>query len=329
MVEGLTLRILIVGGTRYLGRGIVERLVERGDDVTILNRGRTGFPPQESVTCVTGDITEPQSVVEALKGPGGKATTFDACVHMIAMDGVRAERVIEAVWGLVGHYVQCGSTGVFMPLQRCPADETEPVDPPPPELGGFGAKADSDAVARELCERYDLPLTILRPTNIMGPGDVPIDLWGGRDPRLFQGMLDGETVLIPNRGEGLLQPGDVRDLADAFVLALDQPEKATPTGAEYNISSPYAITHNYYAELLADALDVEPPVEHVAEEELLDRYEGTDRISARGIRFFAEHMCFTIEKACRELGYDPRYTAEASVEDTVRWMFDEGIIARG
>lgn len=319
------MKVLIIGGTRYLGREIMMRLSERGDDVTVLNRGRTECALPDNVHCLTADIMDPELLVEALEGPDGRARTFDTCVHMIAMDGARAERVIEAVWGLIGHYVQCGSTGIFMPLRRCPADEAEPVEPPPPEMGGFGAKAESDAAARELCEQYELPLTILRPTNVMGPGDVPIDMFGGRDEEFFQAVLDGGPITIPNLGEGLLQPGDVRDLADAFVLAIDRPEKA----GEYNISSPYAITHNYYAELLADALGVEPKVEHVPVDDLIAEYGNYDRFSVRGIRFFAEHMCFTIEKARRELGYDPKYTAEDSVEQTVRWMLDNGVISRG
>ncbi|NLO06660.1 MAG: NAD-dependent epimerase/dehydratase family protein [candidate division WS1 bacterium] len=318
------MKVLIIGGTRYLGREIMMRLAERGDEVTLLNRGRTECALPDNVDCLTADIMDPDLLVEALEGDDGRVRTFDTCVHMIAMDGARAERVIEAVWGLIGHYVQCGSTGVFMPLQRCPADESEPVAPPPPDMGGFGSKAESDQVARELCAQYDLPLTILRPTNIMGPGDVPIDLLGGRDAEFFQGILDGEPIIIPNHGDGLLQPGDVRDLADAFVLAVDQPDKA----GEYNISSPYAITHNYYAQLLADAMDVEAQGRHVPVDEIIEEYAGTDRFSVRGIRFFAEHMCFTIEKARRELGYEPQYTAEASVEQTVRWMFDNNVIMR-
>jgi nucleoside-diphosphate-sugar epimerase len=166
------MRVLIIGGTRYLGREIMLRLSERGDEVTVLNRGRTECALPENVNCVTADITDPQTIVQALEGPDGVAQEFDACIHMIAMDGARAAQVIDSVWGLVDHYIQCGSTGVFMPLQRCPADETEPVDPPEPEWGGFGSKADADQVARDLCEEYDLPLTILRPTNVLGPGDV-------------------------------------------------------------------------------------------------------------------------------------------------------------
>jgi nucleoside-diphosphate-sugar epimerase len=311
--------VLIIGGTRYLGREIMLRLAERGDSVTVLNRGRTECALPDNVECATADITEPQTIVQALEGE-----TFDTCVHMIAMDGPRAERVIDAVWGIVDHYVQCGSTGVFMPLQRCPADETEAVDPPPAEMGGFGSKAEADRVARELCEQYDLPLTILRPTAIVGPGDVPLDYWGGRDPRLFQTILDGNPIVLPERGEGLIQFGDVRDLADAFVLAIDRPGAA----GEYNISSPYAITHNYYAQLLAAAMDVPLRVEHMPAEEIIARHEAEGLTSKRGMRFFAEHMCFTIEKARTELGYDPQYTAEDSVEQTVRWMFDNNVVVR-
>jgi nucleoside-diphosphate-sugar epimerase len=314
------MKVLIIGGTRYLGREIMLRLADRGDEVTVLNRGRTQCELPDNVECATADITEPQTIVQALEGE-----RFDTCVHMIAMNGERARTVIESVWGIVEHYVQCGSTGVFMPLKYVPGDEDHPVDPPADEWGGFNGKAASDRVARELCAQYDLPLTILRPTAIIGPGDVPLDYWGGRDPRLFQTIVDGNPIVLPERGEGLVQFGDVRDLADAFVLAVDQPDRS----GEYNISSRYAITHNYYAELLAEAMDVPLQVEHMPAEEIIERNEAEGLVSKRGMRFFAEHMCFTIEKVCKELGYDPRYTAEDSVEQSVRWMFDNNVIVRG
>ncbi len=312
------MNVLIVGGTRFLGLEITKLLAERGDSVTLVNRGRTECELPDNVECLTADIDQERSLVDAL---GGR--TFDAAVHMIAMNGARAARVIDAIFGLVDHYVQCGSTGIFMPLRHVPADETEPVDPPPDEWGGFNAKAESDAVARERCAEYDLPLTILRPTAIIGPGDVPLDIWGGRDPALFQAMLDGEPVLIPERGTGLIQFVDVRDMARSFVLALDQRR----TG-EYNITSPYAITHNYYVELLSREMDVVPPVEHVPAQQLIEEYGDTEHLNVRGLRFFVEHMCFTIEKARRELGYEPEFTAEQSVADSVAWMFDQGIIER-
>jgi len=313
------MRVLIIGGSRFLGREITLRLVARGDEVTLVNRGRTERPLPDGLERLVADIDEDGALRAAIDG-----RTFDAAVHMIAMNGRRAAAVIDVVHDRIGHYVQCGSTGVFMPLKYVPADEGHPVDPPPDEWGGFNGKAASDEAARERCGEHGLPLTILRPTAVIGPGDRLLDYWGGRDPRLLQRILDGEPIILPEGGEGLVQFGDVRDLADAFVLALDRPEKA----GEYNISSRYAITHNYLADLLCDALGVPAAVEHMPAEDIIERYEDDGLVSKRGMRFFAAHMCFTVEKARRELDYEPQFTAGQSVREGVRWMLDEGIIAQ-
>lgn len=313
------MRVLIIGGSRFLGREITLRLVARGDEVTLVNRGRTAAELPEGIERLTVDIDEEGALRAATEG-----RTFDAALHMIAMNGRRAEVVIDAISDRVAHYVQCGSTGVFMPLRYVPADEEHPVNPPPDEWGGFNGKAASDRAARERCAAHGLPLTILRPTAVIGPGDKLLDYWGGRDPRLLQRVLDGEPIILPERGEGLVQFGDVRDLAEAFVLAIGRPEKA----GEYNISSRYAITHNYFAELLSDALGVPLRVEHMPAEEIIARYEETGMVTTRGIRFYAAHMCFTIDRARRELGYEPEFTAEQSVPATVAWMFDQGLIRR-
>jgi len=313
------MKVLIIGGSRFLGREITLRLVARGDEVTLVNRGRTEAELPEGVERLIADIDLEGALRAATEG-----RSFDAALHMIAMNGRRAEVVIDAIGDRVGQYVQCGSTGVFMPLRYVPADEEHPVDPPPDEWGGFNGKAASDRAARERCAAHGLPLTILRPTAIIGPGDELLDYWGGRDPRLLQRVLDGEPIILPERGEGLVQFGDVRDLAEAFVLTIGRPERA----GEYTISSRYAITHNYLAELLFDALGITPSVAHLPAEEIIARYEETGMVSKRGMRFYAAHMCFTIDKARRELGYEPAFTAEQSVPDTVGWMLDHGLIGR-
>jgi nucleoside-diphosphate-sugar epimerase len=109
------MRVLMIGGTRYLGRAITERLAARGDEVTVANRGQTACDLPAGVERVTADITEPGSLERALEG-----RTFDAAVHMIAMDAERARAVIEALRERVGHSVHCGSTGVYMPLSYVP-----------------------------------------------------------------------------------------------------------------------------------------------------------------------------------------------------------------
>ena len=85
---------------------------------------------------------------------------------------------------------------------------------------------------------------------------------------------------------------------------------------------------NYYAELLAKAMDMPLKVEYMPTEEIIERYEPEGLTSKRGVRIFVEHMCFTMDKVCSELGYDPQYTAEDAVAASVQWMFDNDVIVR-
>ncbi len=309
------MRVMVIGGTRYLGRAIVQRLAARGDEVTVANRGQTAGDLPLGVAQITCDIDQPGSLTAALEG-----LDFDAVVHMIAMNGTRARTVLEDLRGHIAHYVQCGSTGVYMPLQVVPADEDHPIDPPSDKRGGFNGKAAAYQQAAELCAEWDLPMTSVNPTCIIGAGAVPIDLWGARDPKFFQRMADGKRITIPNDGRGLVQLGNVQDIADCFVLALDRPDKP----GIYNASANYAITHNHYVELLGEALGVTPKVRHMPVAKIIKRWP--DKANVRGIRFFAEHMCFTMRKAERELGYEAKFTPEMSVDENVRWMLDEGIV---
>jgi len=311
------MRVLVVGGTRYLGRAVVERLAARGDEVTVANRGRTAWELPTGVARIICDITEPGSLLDAIEG-----NVFDAAVHMVAMDAGRARSVIEDLTGRIAHYVHCGSVGIYLPLSYVPGDEEHPVDPRDDEHGGFNGKCAAAHETEALCAERELPLTIVNPTCVIGPGAVPIDIWGSRDPKLFQRILDGKRITVVNDGRGLVHLGDVRDIADCFVLALDQPAK---TGV-YNAGSRYGITHDYYVQVLADAMGVEAKVRHMPTEKIIKRWKN--KVNVRGIRIFEEHMCFTMGKAERELGYAPKMTPEMSIEENVKWLFDEGIIAR-
>ena len=138
------MKVLVIGGTRHLGLAIVNRLAARGDQVTVANRGRTPSELPQGVQRVEANLSEPGSLATALEG-----RTFDAAVHMIAYSSDRAREALAALRGKIGHYVQCGSTGVYAPLSYVPGDEEHPTDPPP-EFGGFRGKADADEEALQL-----------------------------------------------------------------------------------------------------------------------------------------------------------------------------------
>jgi len=312
------MKVLVIGGSSHVGPYLVSRLAEGGYEVVVANRGRTPVQFPGSVERVVADINQPGSLAGAIAG-----RTFDAVIHMIPSGVANTRTVLEVVHGLTGRYLQCGSTGVFAPLPHVPGDETCPQNPPA-KFGGFDGKVIADQTAAELCSEWNLPLVVLRPTNIIGPGNIPIDIWGARSPQFFQRIIDGQIISIPNDGRTLLQPVHADDMARSFVLALEHPEVA----GDFNISCSYAITLNRYVELLGEALGREPVVEHVPQDELIRLYGDSDKLNVAGLLFLCEHMCFDLTKARQLLGYQAQHEPESSVPETVQWMFDRGDIQR-
>lgn len=312
------MKVLIIGGTAFSGRSQARFLHERGDEVVVANRGRTAHDLPDGIERWKIDINQPETLRQAL---GDR--TFDAAVHMIPMGVEPTATILEILRGHIGRYLHCGSTGVYAPLRLCPADENHPTDPPE-ELGGFRSKLGSDETAARLCTEWGLSYAILRPTNIMGPGDVPIDIWGARNPKFFQRVLDGKVISIPDHGQTLLQPVHKDDLARGFVGALDHPEA---TGA-FNITSEYAVTLDHYVQTVGTILGKEPVVEHVSSDELMRLYPDPAKLNPAGLRFLRLNMCFSIDKARCQLGYVPQWTPEDALEHNIEWLAAEGLISR-
>jgi nucleoside-diphosphate-sugar epimerase len=111
----------------------------------------------------------------------------------------------------------------------------------------------------------------------------------------------------------LLQPIHIDDLAVSFRLALEHP---VSIGEIYNITLDHAVTLNRYIELNAEALGKKAHINYVPLEEMCKKYAG--EINDTWLRFFATHMCFTNEKARRELGFVPTHTPEEAIIETAR-----------
>jgi 2'-hydroxyisoflavone reductase len=200
-------RILVLGGTRFAGRAIVEAALGRGDAVTMFNRGITNHGLFPGVETVIGDRTE-----DLL--PLGRRE-FDAVVDVACYDPATARVSAEALKGRVGRYVFVSTVSVYAsqatteaqredaPLAELKPDVADPLE-------NYGAnKALCEAVIREA---YGERALIGRPGLISGPHD-PTD----RFPYWPRRIARGGRVLAPGDAGDLTQVIDVRDLA-AFLL---------------------------------------------------------------------------------------------------------------
>lgn len=227
------MKLLVLGGTRFLGRHVVETALARGDDVTIFTRGRQPVP-WTSVAARTGE-RDPRIA------PGLSALAAGRWDAVIDCSGY-VPRIVEASARLlaprVGRYIFVSSLSVYAKTDRPNMDEATPVavlDDPHTEqvLEHFGGlKAACEAVVDRL---LGARATQVRPGLIVGPHDGS-DRFGYWVARFVHPHLLGERpprAVVPAPPERPLQFVDARDLA-AWMLDL----AARDVGGTFNACSP-------------------------------------------------------------------------------------------
>ena len=206
------LRILILGGTNFIGPHQVRAAVERGHEVTLFNRGITNpdlFPELETL------IGDREGDLGALAG-----REWDVVIDNPANIPRWVRLSAEALRGSVGKYVFVSSTGVYVPYLTTDIHEDAPTDtiedPETEVVDGrtFGAlKALAEEEARKVFPDSHL---VVRPTYIIGPGD-PTDRYTYWPVRL----AGGGEVLAPGNPEDPMQHVDVRDLGAFMIKAVE------------------------------------------------------------------------------------------------------------
>ena len=308
--------VLIIGGNRFLGRTIAEAFIGDGSfNVYELNRGTR--PPNAGITAqIKCDKDDRAEFEKALK-----SRTWDIVIDTI-LKAPDLEFVIETLGTRAGHFIHTGSIGVYGDARRIPAPEWLPIsEGDNVEDIVFNDKIAQDQVLMRAVHEKRFPATILRMSNVYGPGDIPLDGWGGRNPVFFQMLQGGKTIPLPENGRALLQPGHVKDLGRAFLLAA---KKMASVGQVYNIGGDWSLMLRDYVRLLAKTLNAAAPnLEYVSQEELVKRFP---KLSVYGLRFVCQHMCSDITMAERDLGWKPEIPLEAGLRENVKWMFEKGIL---
>jgi len=309
-------RILIFGATGEIGSRIARGCVDAGHKVTGVTRGQNSRHRVDlsGVELLIGDKGQEDCFTDLLAG-----REFDVVIDSLPRTE-HVELAFRHLAGRIEHYFMCSSTGTFVPLRHIPANEEHPWREKT-EVNFFG-QSERDAYALELWEKHGFPVTIFRPTMIIGPGRIPLELWGGRNPLYFRMMMENRPVEIVGCGNVLLQGGYNDDLASAFVLGASAESEIA--GEIFIISCKQSVTLDHYFAVAKDILHSTSPVEYVSVEEILHR--RPDDVTYKNSRFLCEHMCFDITKAERVLGYAPQYGIEQGLENALAWCLDAKMI---
>jgi 2'-hydroxyisoflavone reductase len=242
------MRLLILGGTWFLGRTLATDALSHGWDVTAFSRGQSGSPPP-GVTHVRGDRTSEEDLKRlAADGP------WDAAIDTSAFEPADVTRVLHALGEQAGRYVLISTVSAYRDWPNAPVSESSPLWPSrsdyseaSPELAEM-SEAHRYGTLKAGCEAAAIDGSvdhmIVRPGVILGPGE-----YVGRGLRLLERAARGGRWLLPAPPEQPIQPIDVRDVS---TFLLDGIEKHL-SGA-FNLVAP--VGHATYSQLVDSCLEL-------------------------------------------------------------------------
>ena len=239
-------RALVIGGTLFIGRTLVERLLERGDEVTILHR-REGTPWGDRAKEILCDRNDSDAVVDALAG-----TTFEV-VYDNVYDwerGTPAEPVVAAArtaaeGGTLRRYVFTSTVAAYG--EGLAFREDDDLAPPDHPLPYTREKAETERALFRLREEKGVSVSTVRPPFIYGPGN-PFE----REAFFWDRIVAGRPVIVPDDGTRPMQWVHVDDVARTLMRAA---ERDVADGRAYNLGEYPPMTQLEYLEALARAAD--------------------------------------------------------------------------
>jgi nucleoside-diphosphate-sugar epimerase len=241
------MRALVIGGTQFMGRETVRRLVERGHDVSVLHR-RDGHDLGADVGNLQADRGD-LDAVERLLGRHAFEAVFDFVYDFEkGTPAAQVEHAARACTDTLQRYVFISSVAAY----GGGIDLTEdaplvPEDHPEPYAQH---KAASERALFRLHEVTGLPVTTFRPPFVHGPRQPFY-----REQFFWDRMRDGRPIILPDGGETPMQWVFAPDVAEACARAIEVPAAA---GEAFNVAHAEPLTQRTYVEALGRVAGLAP-----------------------------------------------------------------------
>lgn len=298
------MRVLVLGGTQFIGRAAVERLLAHGHDVTLLNRGQTApalFPGVPRIVADRAALTRETFGDEA----------WDVVVDMVPMFPRDVATTFAALAGKMRRYVMCSTGSVYADLHPYPVAEHAPIHDCTPEqavdesLATYGPrKAECERRAQVLCAERGVELFIARPVVVYGPHDYTdrMHFW-------LESVKRGRVV-FPDGGLSIFRCIYVSDLADIFVRMVEADPALAGT---YNAAGTELFSLRDLVDAAVSVVGAEPQIAHVPGERLVAlgvRPQFDLPIWLADESGKTEHVIMDVSRAQQRLGFRSTPLAE-------------------
>jgi nucleoside-diphosphate-sugar epimerase len=322
---------LITGATGFVGSHLVEACVARGMSVRTLARSssNTSAIERDKVTVIRGDLTDAGAVREAV---AGAEVVFHCAAKVGDWGPVEEYRAVnvEALRGLLEacrsqplqRFVHFSSLGVYAARHHHGTDESEPL--PPQHMDGYTqSKVEAEQLVLQYNRDQGVPVVVLRPGFIYGPRDRTVL------PKIIENLRLRKLRYV-GTGRQAMNCIYVGNLVEAALLAAERPEAV---GQVFNLTDGEPVSKRRFIGSIADGMGLPRPrpvpvplwlarimawyMERDARRKGKTR---APRLTQGRLKLLGLNLDFSIEKARRLLGYQPRYSFDEGMAATVAWQ---------
>ncbi|MCL5771805.1 MAG: NAD-dependent epimerase/dehydratase family protein [Actinobacteria bacterium] len=329
------MKILVTGATGFTGSHLVKRLLEDKNNeirVIVRNEKKAEWLKEIGVEVIVADITDKEAVFNAVKGMDKvfhvaaayrEAGKDDSYYWNINYNG--SKYIFDACLEYnIKRLVHTSTIGLVSSVKNPPSNEEEPYSP-----GDVyqNSKCEAEKEALRYAREKGLPVSIVRPAAIYGPGDL-------RMLKMFKMIAEKKWIFFGN-GKAFLHMVYIDDLIDGYLLCS---EKQEAIGEVFIIGGEKYVTLNKLSALIANEFKVKPPSIHLPYKPMealavivekiwkLLKIKKQPPIYKRRVSFFKKNRAFSIEKAKKLLGYNPKIDLVTGIHLTAQWYIQNGYI---
>ncbi len=282
------MKILVMGGTRFVGKSLVGKLISQNYDIDIFTRGNKSNP--ENTNLIKGDRNNIESILKI------KDKKYDVIYDISGRELKQTKLLVENVADSFKRYIYVSSAGVYSENYELPLSEDSPLDPQSRHKGKFETE-------NWLIEQK-IPFTSFRPTYIYGPGNYnKIENW------FFERLLHQKKIPIPGDGALITQLGHVSDLSDVMIKCLNF-EKSK--NCIYNCSGEKGITIKGLIYMCAEVCGLNK------NEISLNKFDF-EKLEPKSRKLFPirlTHYQTDISKIKNDLNWEPKFDLLSGLKDS-------------
>ncbi|MBN2228514.1 MAG: NAD-dependent epimerase/dehydratase family protein [Candidatus Thorarchaeota archaeon] len=329
------MKILLTGATGFVGRKLIPRILDEGHEVIALVRKTSnveGLP--KGIEIREADLLDIGSIEAAVQD-------IDIVIHLAAyfdfypsdtelMYKVNVEGTRNLMSACVGtkveRFIYCSSTEAIGPVRYPPGNEDTELTP---SFDYGQSKVVAEQSIREITKDTKLDHIILRPTGIMGEGDLYTAF------EAIEAVNDGTIPVLPGDGKKHLMYTHVDDVVEGFIKAITSKSALNNT---IILCPDEPLTYNELFEFVAETCGVEPPKRKIPTSiakigigvlsPFKNRRKTTFLWHMQTVQSMDEDRWYKNAKAKKLLGWEPKVTMREGIKRAIDWYFENGFLKK-